>query len=143
MSDKHLWVGYLTLGGKQILVAGDDRVETRNHKTMYLYNQDRDAIVEYSKDVIQAKLADAPAAGYVESEIADAYQRALSKAHPNLYRIIFKPGTGGAVKTKQKKPPIPVDDNDDGMDDDIEIDESFDMDDDFDDEAEEDFSDKD
>ncbi len=138
MKDKHLWVGYLTLASKKILVASDDRVDTGNRKTIFLYNQERNELVEYSREIIQAKLKDAPAADYNSEEIANAYQKALRKAKPNLYRVVFAPSTGGSAIPAEKKSTAVAgaDDSDGGVidtDDDIEVsdDESSDDDDDW------------
>jgi len=128
MKNKHLWVGYLTLADKKkTLVASDDRVETGKSTTIYLYNQERDQIVEYNREIIESKLQDAPEADYDAKTISDAYIKALQNKLPNLYRVIFTPNAGMRMPASEKKAVI----NDD--DDDIEIDDSFDMDDDDDD----------
>lgn len=124
MKNKNLWVGYLTQTNKKILVASDDRVDTGNRKTIFLYNQDRNEIVEYSREIIQAKLKDAPAEDYNAEKMAAAYQQALRKAVPNLYRVIFTPNSGGGAKPAGKKSTATI--GDDAMGDDIEIDDSFD-----------------
>lgn len=135
MKNKHLWVGYLTLADKKkTLVASDDRVETGKSTTIYLYNQERDQIVEYNREIIAAKLKDAPEADYDAQTISDAYIKALQNKLPNLYRVIFTPNAGMRVTSNAKKADINNDD-----DDDIEIDDSFDMDDD--DEDGDDFND--
>lgn len=126
MKDKNLWVGYLTLAAKEILVASDDRVDTGNHKTLFLYNRERNEIVEYSREIIEAKLMDAPIEDYNAKEIAAAYQQALRKAKPNLYRVVFTPNAGGSSIPKEKKPAVAVaSDDDEGMGDDGDIDDSF------------------
>ena len=103
MKDKHLWVGYLALANKKVLVASDDRVDTGNRKTIFLYNQERNELVEYSREIIQTKLKDAPAADFNTEEISNAYQKALRKAKPNLYRVVFAPSSGGSALPTEKK----------------------------------------
>lgn len=125
MKNKHLWVGYLTMADKKkTLVARDNRVETGKSSTIFLYNQERDQIVEYSREIIEAKLKDAPEADYNADKMAQAYKKALQAKLPNLYRSIFTPNSGIRAPAKEKKS-VPVTD-----DDDIEIDDSFGMDDD-------------
>ncbi len=129
MNDKHIWVGYLSLANKKTLVASDDRVDTGNRKTLFLYNQERNDIVEYSREIIEAKLKAAPAADYNVDEIAAVYQKALRKTKPNVYRAVFTPNSGGSSGPKEKKArSVASDDNDSG--DEIEMEDSFDMDDD-------------
>lgn len=126
MKDNNLWVGYLTLANKKVLVASDDRVDTGNRKTIFLYNQERKEIVEYSREIIQDKLKDAPAGDYSDKEIATAYQQALRKAKPNLYRVVFTPNAGGSAIPKEKKSKVAAS-TDAAMTDDVEIDDSFEM----------------
>ena len=126
MKDNSLWVGYLALANKKVLVASDDRVDTGNRKTIFLYNQERNEIVEYSREIIQDKLKDAPAEDYNDKEIATAYQQALRKAKPNLYRVVFTPNAGGSAIPKEKKAKASGG-KDEAMGDDIEIDDSFEM----------------
>lgn len=124
MKNKHLWVGYLTMPNNgKTLVASDARVETGKSKTVFLYNQERDKIVEYSRDIIEPKLQNAPAAEYDSKKIAAAYKKALRNKLPNLYRIIFSPNSG--VLTPAKKQPTETlsDDDDIKIDDDFEIDD--------------------
>lgn len=129
MKNKNLWVGYLTMPDKKkTLVASDNRVETGKSSTIYLYNQERDQIVEYSHEIIKAKIKDAPEADYDAGKIAKAYKNALRNKVPNLYRVIFTANSGVHVPVKEKKTDVFADDDDIEIDDSIEID-----DDDFDD----------
>lgn len=141
MKDKHLWVGYLTLSNKKVLVASDARVDSANSKNMLLYNQERDEIVEYSREIIQPKLKAAPEADYDAGTMAAAFQKALRKKFPNLYRVIFTPGAGGAASRKKKS--APSYEAEEAVE--VEMDASFDMDDDDvgEDDEDEAFEDKD
>lgn len=128
MKNKHFWVGYLTMGDKKTtLVARDERVETGKSSTVFLYNQEREQIVEYNREIIEAKLSDAPEADYDAKKMLDAYKKALRNKLPNLYRVIFTPNSGIRTSSKEKKAEITEND------DDIELDDDFDMDDDLDD----------
>lgn len=135
MKDKNLWVGYLSLANKKTLVASDERVDTGNRKTIFLYNQDRNDIVEYSREIIQAKLSDAPESDYNTDAIASAFQKALRKSMPNLYRLVFTPNAGGSSLPKEKRA-APAPSDDEGMGGEVGFDdEGFDMDDDDGDDA--------
>lgn len=129
MKNKHLWVGYLTMADKKkTLVASDDRVETGKSSTIFLYNQERGQIVEYNREIIEAKLKDAPEADYDAKKMSDAYKKALQAKLPNLYRVIFTPNSGLRAPAKEKKTALVTDDDDDN--DDFEIDDNFEIDDD-------------
>lgn len=54
MSDKHYWYGYLQAGHKSSAVLRDERLA--DHDNLYLYNLERDAIVEYKRAIIEPKL---------------------------------------------------------------------------------------
>ena len=139
MNDKHLWVGYLTQKDKQVLVASDSRVETGNPKTIFLYNQERNALVEYSKEIITPKLKDADSSDYNASAIGKAYQNALRSSNPNLYKVVFTPSSGGsAVLAEKKTSPKPVNDEIDDSDIDVDVELDIDVDDDFEESEDED-----
>jgi hypothetical protein len=137
MKNKHFWVGYLTMGDKKrTLVARDERVETGKSSTVFLYNQERDQIVEYNREIIEAKLSDAAEVDYDAKKMIDAYKKALRNKLPNLYRIIFTPNSGVRAAAKEKKVEVTEDD------DEIELDDNFiDIDDDLDDDDEDDLGD--
>jgi len=127
MKNKHLWVGYLTLPDKKkTLVASDKRVKTGKAKTIFLYNQARDQIIEYEREIIQPKLKNAPETDYDVAKMTASYKKALKKKLPNLYRVIFSSTT--RIHTSAKEPETAmVNDDNSGNDDDIDIDDSFEI----------------
>ena len=56
MAKNPLWCGYLEAGDRSSAVLRDDRLETGNPKTIYLYNLARDEILQYSRDLVDPKL---------------------------------------------------------------------------------------
>lgn len=56
MAKTPLWCGYLEAGDRSSAVLRDDRLETGNPKTIYLYNLARDEILQYSRDLVEPKL---------------------------------------------------------------------------------------
>lgn len=56
MSGKHLWFGYMEAGEKSSPVVIDKRIDTGNSATVYVYNQQRHAILEYRRDIAEPKL---------------------------------------------------------------------------------------
>ncbi len=52
----NLWCGFLDAGAKSSLVVRDDSLLTGNPSTVYLYNQQRGAILEFQRAVVESKL---------------------------------------------------------------------------------------
>jgi hypothetical protein len=55
MADE-LWYGYLEAKGKSSYVLLDRSLDTANPKTMYLFNQERGQILEYSREIAEKKV---------------------------------------------------------------------------------------
>jgi hypothetical protein len=53
---KKLWYGYLEAGTSSSPVIHDDRLDTGNPKTVYLFNLARGRILEYSREIVEPKL---------------------------------------------------------------------------------------
>ncbi len=73
MKSNAFWYGYLEAGKKSSLVVRDPDLDTGKPDTFYLYNQKRDAILEYKTSFVEPKLR----------ELSDAEQNqipALEKA---------------------------------------------------------------
>ena len=51
-----LWYGYLNAGKRSSPVLRDERLDTGNPKTLYLYNLARGQILEYSREIVDNKL---------------------------------------------------------------------------------------
>ncbi len=56
MSNDNLWYGYLDAGEKSSPVIMDAKLDTANPATVYLFNFKRGEIIEYRRDIIEAKL---------------------------------------------------------------------------------------
>ena len=56
MSKNDIWYGYLQAGEKSSPVVRDDSIESKSRSTVYLYNHKRDAILEYSREIVEARL---------------------------------------------------------------------------------------
>ncbi len=55
---KHLWYGYLEAGASSTPVLRDDRLNTGNPRTLYLFNLARGRILEYSREIVEGKLCE-------------------------------------------------------------------------------------
>jgi hypothetical protein len=72
-----VWYGYLQAGDRSSPVIRDDRLDTGNHKTMYLFNLSRNMILEYSREVVEPKLRELKPdeAGEIQ-KLDEAYKKA-------------------------------------------------------------------
>lgn len=106
-----LWYGYLEAGDKSTPVIRDERLDTGNSKTLFLFNLARGQILEYTREIVEPKLRelkpseakhiDALNAGYGDA------RRALK--HHNV-RPLNIPERGAAAKPAKDK-----DKDDDGF----------------------------
>jgi hypothetical protein len=71
-----VWYGFLQAGDRSSPVIRDDRLDTGNHKTMYLFNLSRNSILEYSREVVEPKLRELKAdESTTISELDAAYKK--------------------------------------------------------------------
>ena len=71
-----VWYGFLQAGDRSSPVIRDDRLDTGNRKTMYLFNLNRNLILEYSREVVEPKLRDLkPDESVTVSELDAAYKK--------------------------------------------------------------------
>jgi hypothetical protein len=71
-----VWYGFLQAGDRSSPVMRDERLDTGNHKTMYLFNLARNAILEYSREVVEPKLRELkPDESATISELDSAYKK--------------------------------------------------------------------
>lgn len=83
MSDKQLQCKYLDAGAKSSLVVLDPNLSTGNNKTIYLYHQQRNQIIEYNREIVGAKLRDLNAAeAKGEGELLKGYEKARNAFSP-------------------------------------------------------------
>ena len=52
------WYGYLTAGKRSSPVLWDNRLNTGNPKTIYMFNLKRGEIIEYTLEIVEKKLRD-------------------------------------------------------------------------------------
>ena len=77
MAKTPIWCGYLEAGDRSSAVLRDDRLETGNPKTVYLYNLARDEILQYSRELVEPRLRELR---NNESEVAEELKNAYTKA---------------------------------------------------------------
>jgi hypothetical protein len=97
VSNTQIQCKYLEAGAKSSPVVFDASLSTSNDLTIYLYHQLRDQIIEYRRDIVEAKLRDLN--GEEEKGIK-ALQQAYQKA-----RAGFSPRGAAALEIPEKAAP--------------------------------------
>lgn len=116
MSDKNYWFGYMEAGEKSSPVLRDNRIDTGNPETLYLFNLKRNEILEYRRDIIEPKLRDLddkeqPLSG----ELQSAYIDVRSRFTPRGGKVASIPVKG------RVKPPVAAANDDVDEEKDIEV----------------------
>ncbi len=87
-SKGNLWYGYLDVGEKSSAVIRDDRLDTGNHKTLFLFNLARGQILEYTREIVEPKLRELKAS---EAGMIDALNAAYGEARRTLQHHNVRP----------------------------------------------------
>ncbi len=56
MSNDRFWYGYLDAGDRSSPVLRDNTLDTHNPETVYLFNLKRKEIIEYKREIVEARL---------------------------------------------------------------------------------------
>ena len=125
MSRNKLWVGFLEAGAKSSPVVADSKLNTGNEATLYLFNQVRNAFIEYRRDIVEPKLRELNGnEADLKKELTTAYKMALAE---------FEPRGSGTTAIPERSPTPPPQK---AVEETIDIDDDMDADDDaFDDDA--------
>lgn len=84
----NLWYGYLDVGAKSSPVIRDDRLDTGNSKTMFLFNLVRGQILEYTREIVEPKLRELKPS---EAGKIDELNAAFGEARRNLQHHNVRP----------------------------------------------------
>lgn len=135
MSNNNLVCKYLEAGAKSSAVVFDPALLTGNEQTIYLYNQQRNQIIEYRRDIVESKLRELTDE---EATAIKALQQAYAQARPD-----FTPRGAALLNIPEKATapakaaPTPALREDDDSDDPDFVDDSTLLDDDEDEDEEE------
>jgi hypothetical protein len=92
MAKTPIWCGYLEAGDRSSAVLRDERLETGNPKTIYLYNLARDEILQYSRELVEPKLRELRAnEAALAEELKEAYTKARRTFKFNPERVLTAP----------------------------------------------------
>lgn len=75
------WYGYLEAGSRSSAVIRDDRLETGNPKTVFLFNLARHEILEYSREIVEPKLRELKSS---ETKLIQELDAAYTEARRNF-----------------------------------------------------------
>lgn len=95
MSKSDTWFGYLNAGEHSSPVVRDSSLESKNPKTIYLFNYAREKILEYSLEVVEPKLRDLQPDDIPLPELKKAYKaahRAFLADQPPVRRVTTPTG---------------------------------------------------
>ncbi len=98
MSDNTLWYGYLDAGERSSAVAMDNRLSTGDPTTVYLFNLQRNEIIEYKRAIVEPKLRELKGKEQeLETELKSAYRKARNGFTPRGAKIASIPEKGRAA----------------------------------------------
>ncbi len=113
-----VWYGFLQAGDRSSPVIRDDRLDTGNRKTMYLFNLNRNLILEYSREVVEPKLRDLkPDESVTISELDAAYKKARRnfKDRGASIRNILNRSSSTPASNEAVYSEIPIEDDSDDV----------------------------
>ena len=111
-----VWYGFLQAGDRSTPVIRDDRLDTGNHKTLYLFNLSRNLILEYSREVVEPKLRELkPDEATSIPELDAAYKKARRgfKDRGAGVRSILSRSSRAPASNEDEFKDIPVDEDSD------------------------------
>lgn len=99
-----LWYGYLEAGDKSTPVIRDERLDTGNRKTLFLFNLARGQILEYTREIVEPKLRELKPneAGKID-ELNAAYGEARRALKHHNVRPLNIPERGAPAKAAKEK----------------------------------------
>ncbi len=118
MTQEDLWYGFLEAGDRSSPVARDPKLTTGNPDTFYIYNLQRNEIIEYKRAIAEPKMR-ALKANEADKlkELKDAFAKALKDFTPRHARPPVEAVPITVVGKKKGKPVVEEDDSSDDTDD--------------------------
>lgn len=106
MSDNNLWYGFLEAGEKSSPILMDQRLNTANPNTVYVFNLKRSEIIEYRRDIVEAKLRDLEDEdSNIIKELKSGYNKARSSFVPRGAKVSNIPEKGAEAPPPKKAAP--------------------------------------
>lgn len=98
MAKNFLWCGYLDAGDKSTPVIVDERLETGNPDTMYVFNFKRNEILTYNRGIVKPKLRELRGD---EEDVVQDLKNAYAKAR-RTFKLRSEPVAAAATTRRQK-----------------------------------------
>jgi hypothetical protein len=93
MAKQFIWCGFLEAGDKSSPVVRDDRLETGNPDTLYLFNFNRNEIIQYNRHIVEPKLRELRGDEEdIVNELKAAYSRTRRNFKLRSERVVHAPG---------------------------------------------------
>ncbi|MCC6208253.1 MAG: hypothetical protein IT488_08880 [Gammaproteobacteria bacterium] len=104
MAKTPLWCGYLEAGDRSSAVLQDERLETGNPNTIYLYNLSRDEILQYNRELVEPKLRELRGnEAALAEELKNAYTKARRSFKFNPDRVLAAPARKQTRSPNERK----------------------------------------
>lgn len=103
-SNDTTWYGFMDAGGKSSAVARDERLSTGNPGTLYLFNLNRNEILEYKREIVEPKLREL---NEKEKKLLDDLKSAYNKARKGFVPRAAKIATAAERASAPEPKPIP------------------------------------
>lgn len=120
MKNQELWYGFLEAGTKSSPILISSILDTNSEKTVYIYNLNRDSIIEYQRQIVEPKIRELNAD---ESNLIEDLVSGYKAARKNFVAKNKKPLFDSRTPKRQK--PIQSEVMEYALDSDDVDDESF------------------
>lgn len=110
------WYGEIQSTKGRIIVIRDDELPVANKGRMYLYNVDRDAIIEYDEAIVSPKLLEL--SEEEQKQVKAKHTKAWEAARKQFIRAHTKTSATTATRKMDSSDLMPTDDDDTSDDDD-------------------------
>lgn len=110
MGDNTLWYGYLEAGERSSPVVMDNRLNTGDPTTVYLFNLQRGEIIEHKRAIAEPKLRELKGKEQeVLAELKSAYRKARNGFTPRGAKIASVPEKGRPAAAAKAAAAVAVD----------------------------------
>ncbi|WP_455204777.1 hypothetical protein [Kaarinaea lacus] len=120
------WCGFLDAGSKSSPVLLDDKLDTGNPKTVYMFNLKSERIIEYSRQIAEPKLRELKGdETSLLKELTKAYNKARKDFSPRTVRPSIAPSAAAPTPVKNTPSGDSIEDTFFPEDDDIDLDDEL------------------
>ena len=110
MSKADIWYGFLQAGEQSSPVVRDTTLETKNPKTVFLYNHVRGKFLEYSREIVDAKLRELTPEDVPLKDLRNGFKAARKTFASNKVAVAKKWETEAPAATAREPAVMPEED---------------------------------